>query len=343
MHARRGAMLTEVSRAHALSGLLAVMLTALVGMMILVRPGAAPSLGGVGIGSIAIAVAYLLGVRLVYRDQRVRGAVAAESKGEGNGTVAGEGATEVGGGRVGLAAAIARFAVSALVILVAAPFVASAAGEIAEHSGLGDTFVGTVLVAASTSLPELVATIAAVRMGAFDLAVGNVFGSNTFNMAMLLPIDLFSDGPLLSSIAPTHALTAFWVVIVTSVALMSIVYQEPRRRRFIDPDAVAIIALVCGALITVYLSRETGGASGGSSATPPSEEWQRHAGAALPRRRLERRVDGGAHAREETFGAKARVAHGDASVRVDDEECRQPRHAVRERCGVGVEQASVGE
>ena len=243
VHARRGAMLTKLSQAHALSGLLAVMLTALVGMMILVKPGAAPSLGGVGLGSMAIAVAYLLGVRLVFRDQRVRAALTVREP------------SEAGVRREGLAGAIARFAVAALVILVAAPFVAEAAGEIAERSGLGDTFVGTTLVAASTSLPELVATIAAVRMGSFDLAVGNVFGSNTFNMAMLLPIDACSDGPLLSSIAPTHALTAFWVVIVTSVALMSIVYQEPRRRRFIEPDALAIIALFCGALLTVYFSR----------------------------------------------------------------------------------------
>jgi len=246
VHARRGEVLTRTSQAHALQGLLAIALTALVGMMIAIGPTGLPSLGGIGLGSASVALAYLLGVRLVYRDQRIR-------NGAGQAPAETHASTEPV--RMGLAGPVLLFAIASAAMLLAAPFVAHSAGEIAELSGLGGTFVGTTLVAASTSLPELVATIAAVRMGSFDLAVGNVFGSNTFNMAMLLPIDVFSDGPLLGSVSATHALTAFWVVIVTSVALMSIVYHDPRRRRFIEPDAVAIILLVVAALVSVFLAR----------------------------------------------------------------------------------------
>jgi cation:H+ antiporter len=67
-------------------------------------------------------------------------------------------------------------------ILLAAPYLIRAADEIARSSGLGHTFVGTTLVALCTSLPELVATLTAVRIGSADLALGNIFGSNTFNM-----------------------------------------------------------------------------------------------------------------------------------------------------------------
>jgi cation:H+ antiporter len=62
---------------------------------------------------------------------------------------------------------------------------------IAELTGLGTTFVGTTLVALVTSLPELVATLAAARLGADDMAIGNLFGSNLFNMFALGLTDFF--------------------------------------------------------------------------------------------------------------------------------------------------------
>ena len=245
LHARRGVLFTRVSQAHALSGMLSIMLTAIVAMMLVLRPGDAMTFGGVGAGSVIVAITYILGVRMVYRDQRLAkmGAEVVES-------VDAAGPSH----RRQLWRAIAMFGGAAAVIFIAAPFVAQAAGVIADESGLGGTFIGTTLVAASTSLPELVATIAAVRMGAFDLAVGNIFGSNTFNMAMLLPIDLASNGPLLSTASRTHAATAIWVVVITSVTIMGLLYHEEKRRRFIEPDAFAVIGLVLLALATVYLA-----------------------------------------------------------------------------------------
>ena len=80
----------------------------------------------------------------------------------------------------GLRRAAIGFAVATLAIVVAAPILAVSAKKIAETTGIGTTFVGTSLVAVATSLPELVASLAAMRLGAFDLAVGNLFGSNAF-------------------------------------------------------------------------------------------------------------------------------------------------------------------
>jgi hypothetical protein len=73
-------------------------------------------------------------------------------------------------------------------------------------------------------------------------------------MAMLLPIDLASNGPLLSTASRTHAATAIWVVVITSVTIMGLLYHEEKRRRFIEPDAFAVIGLVLLALATVYLA-----------------------------------------------------------------------------------------
>lgn len=243
LHKRRGWMLSRPAAAHAISAAMSMLLTAIAGIMILSRFGV--SLWHVGLGSLVVFIAYALGVRIVFYDQRF-----ARQKANEEGTVEPRPPREVR--PAALRHAILQFIAAAIGIMLAAPFMSDAAGRIAEFSGLGGTFVGTTLVAFSTSLPELVATIAAVRLGAFDLALGNIFGSNAFNMAMLFPVDIASRGPLLSTVSPQHALTAFWVVIITSVAVIGELYHVERRRRLLEPDALMVIALVLLALASLY-------------------------------------------------------------------------------------------
>jgi cation:H+ antiporter len=72
----------------------------------------------------------------------------------------------------------------------------------------------------TTSLPELVAATAAVRLGAFDLAVGNLFGSNAFNMAAFFFVDVaYGSGMLFNSVSDVHAMTASWSILLMSAAL----------------------------------------------------------------------------------------------------------------------------
>ena len=112
--------------------------------------------------------------------------------------------------------------------------------------------MGTTLVALSTSLPELVASLTALRLGAYDLAIGNVFGSNSFNIAMLAVLDVVQAGPLLNVIAPVHAITGLAVKTVTAVAVTGQLYRVEARVRFIEPDAFLVIGLVLGAMFVVY-------------------------------------------------------------------------------------------
>lgn len=138
--------------------------------------------------------------------------------------------------------ALTGFAVAALGILVAAPVLAEAAKELAEATGISATFIGTSLVAVTTTLPELVTTFAAVRLGAYDLAVGNLFGNNDFNMAVLLLADLaYQKGPLLAVVETTHAVTAFVSILLMSVGVMGIIYRAERRYMLIEPDSLLMI------------------------------------------------------------------------------------------------------
>ena len=81
--------------------------------------------------------------------------------------------------------ASAAFVLSAAVIIVAAVSLAFCGDKIGSHSRLGRLWVGSILLAGTTSLPELVTTITAVRIGAPSLSWGNILGANMLNMATL--------------------------------------------------------------------------------------------------------------------------------------------------------------
>lgn len=248
LHHSRGRLLSRASAAHALSATVSIGLTALAAAGILLgqRPHSFTVFGVDGI-SLAILVVYVLGLRLVFYDQRVSAARTDSSS---------QDVLMPAGPHTTLVRALTGFAVAAAAILIAGPFMAEAAGTLAELSGLGGTFVGTTLVALSTSLPELVASLTAVRMGAFDLAVGNVFGSNAFNMVLLIPLDVvYREGSLLSAVSPNHALTCLASIVVTCVAVAGQLYQVERRTKFIEPDALLVIVLICGAIGMLYWIR----------------------------------------------------------------------------------------
>lgn len=237
MHRSPHKMFARAGAKHALSAAVSINVTAIAALTIFLGSKFdGMSLGEFGIGPIVIVGAYVLGLRVISRDQKIQSADTRDEKKD----------------RKGLGRAIAIYIASGVVIFVAAPYMAEAAGTIADETGLGKTFVGTTLVALCTSLPELVSTISAVRMGAFDLAVGNIFGSNTFNMMVLLPLDGFHPGNLLAAVSTSHVLTALAVILSTSVAIMGQLYQEEHRKKFIEPDAASVILLVLGSLYLLY-------------------------------------------------------------------------------------------
>jgi cation:H+ antiporter len=237
----RGEMFSRISAAHALSATMSVILTAIALMAMLLAPDW--TIAGIGPGPVAILLTYVLALRLVFYDQRFAITELGQKRGVETAVF------------VPLQRAIIGFVMATFVILAAAPSLAATADELAEQSGLGGTFLGTTLVALSTSLPELVTTLTAIRIGARDLAVGNIFGSNSFNMAILAVVDGFYRGSLLSSVSPTHAVTAVSVILVTSVATMSLLYRPKKRWWLIEPDALLIVALIVGALLLIYKLR----------------------------------------------------------------------------------------
>ena len=150
-----------------------------------------------------------------------------------------------------LAVAAGWFAAAALVILASGPFLVSSAEEIAELTGVSNTFFGVLALALATSLPELATSTAAVRMGAMDLAVGNLFGSNVANMAILAWLDVVHvEGPLLESIDVSNGVAGMVAILLMTVGLMEMILRTERRRLPFDPAAaVILIGYVLGLLL----------------------------------------------------------------------------------------------
>ena len=111
------------------------------------------------------------------------------------------------------------------------------------ESGLSHAFVGTLLVGVTTSFPEMAATVSAVRLGALDLAVGNIFGSNAFNMVVLLVMDLFYlRGPVLGIASRDHLLTVLVAVTCLALGIMAILSRAQRRSGPVLLESALIVA-----------------------------------------------------------------------------------------------------
>ncbi len=226
----------QAALGHTLTAALAMVLTGLAAFFVLMKANVSHL--GVGVGSLTLLIFYVFGMRLIFRQEDMERRqreqhVLVESAGVGQ---------ESASRRTDLRRAIVGFSLGAGALLVAAPFLAWSAERIAHETGTSATFIGTSLVAITTSLPELVVSIAAVRLGAFDLAVGNLFGSNAFNMAAFFFADMaYRGGGLLGAVSPAHAQTALWSIVMINIGLMGIIYRAERRFMLIEPDSLLMI------------------------------------------------------------------------------------------------------
>jgi cation:H+ antiporter len=138
-----------------------------------------------------------------------------------------------------------NFGASAAAVVAAAVFLPAIGKGIAASTGLGQTFVGNILISMSTSLPEVVVSIAAVRMGSVDLAIGGLFGSNLVNVGIILAADdfFFARGPILSFVDPVHIVPALSATAMTAIAVIGLTYRSEKKRLVLAWDSLGILAV----------------------------------------------------------------------------------------------------
>jgi len=261
-----GDVLRRATLDHVLYATVAMVLTAMAAVVLLVRPPFAWA--GVGIGSWALLITYAVAARLTFRHSHIAQTAGVVIEMSAPAAMAEAGGPPVGAGEdngmppevlpvaPSLRRGVAMFLGAALVVLVVAPQFAASAEGIAEVSGIGRTVVGTALVGLSTSLPELVTSLAAIRLRAYDLAIGNLFGSNAINMVMFTALDPMSrTGPVLLVADPAHAITAVLVLMLMTMAVATLVFRTRRIGWIAEPGALLMLLMyVLGIGLLVWRS-----------------------------------------------------------------------------------------
>lgn len=229
-------LLRKAALRHALSGSLATLLIGMVVFFILADINI--KIGWVGGDSILLILAYLVAVNLLRGQSRHLGAPAA---------------IQVPDNYPSLRQGMIGFVLAAAALTVITPWMVNSSSRIADLTGLGATFIGTTLVALVTSLPELVTTLAAAKLGADDMAIGNLFGSNMFNMFALGLTDLFYlQGRFLSVIDPAFLLVGMLGLLMTGMGLIGNLARLERRLFIIEMDALALILVYLSGLWFLY-------------------------------------------------------------------------------------------
>ncbi len=156
------------------------------------------------------------------------------------------------GSSMPLRTAVVRYLLFALVVIAAAMLLPGLAARIAADTGLGNTFVGTILVAFATSLPEVVTAIAAVRIGAAEMAVAGILGSNLFNLAFLGIVDvIYWRGSLFTASQTGHTIPLLGGILLAG--LFIIVLRTCPRRRFLRINWFGWVALAAYLANGVFL------------------------------------------------------------------------------------------
>jgi cation:H+ antiporter len=135
-----------------------------------------------------------------------------------------------------------------LAILVGGAALALTGDAIAERSGLGTSIVGFALVGFCTSLPELSSVIAALKLHRYQLAIGDIFGTNLFNIQIIFIADLFYRGDaVLSSAGTFEVVAACLSVVMTGIFVVGMLERRDRTIWRMGTDsALALIVFAFG-------------------------------------------------------------------------------------------------
>jgi cation:H+ antiporter len=239
-----GRVLARAQDVHILSGGLGVLLLGIVALGVLIGP-AMSGFGSLGISvlSLAIIVLYIIGGRMIAGLEKERMEEVLEKE-----------ASENAYDAISARKAYVVFIISAISIVVLGIWLASIGDRLSTTTGLSKSFVGNLFLAVSTSLPEIAASLAAIRLGAIDLAIGNVLGSNLFNITLFFVYDL-ADGRnnFWASLTNANAFAAVMTMMMTGVVIISLMYRaSPRTPYRFSWDGLALVVMYVGAMIVLY-------------------------------------------------------------------------------------------
>jgi cation:H+ antiporter len=215
---QRETIYSRAAQGHILSAALGALLIGFTGFsLILDQAGMSPAWGHVGVYTPIIVLVYLAAMRSIHRYEKATLDKYTETSAERYPEVT-------------LREAIGGYLVAAVFVIVAGSFLPFIASDISGMMDWDQSFVGSFFVAAATSAPEVVVTIAALKLGAIDMAIANLLGSNLFDILILAVDDMFYvKGPLLANVDYSHTITAFTAVMMSLLVIIGLIFRPQRR------------------------------------------------------------------------------------------------------------------
>lgn len=250
----RGAPLTYYPRKPT-ALLEGALLTLLLGVLLTILAlGEQPLFSAIGVGSGVLAVAYLISIAILrgHDDNGAWVPVQIADKPKRSGAALSTAWVK----EVSEPTLFKGMAIGALIILVLGALMVLLAEKIAVQTGLGSSFIGVTLLAAATSLPELSTTIMAIRLGAYTMAISNIFGSNLIMIVLIFPADMFyRPGPILAA-ADKSAVYALSVgLVVTAIYLIGLIIRSRRRFLGMGYDSLTVLIVYGLSLFALYTLR----------------------------------------------------------------------------------------
>lgn len=142
------------------------------------------------------------------------------------------------------------------VILVAGFVLARTGDAIAQQSGMGTSFFGMVVLAMATSLPEASTVLAAVRLKRYEMAISDVFGTNLFNVTIIVLVDaLHPGGPVLLEAGRFASFGALLALVLTALYLIGLVERRDRTFGGLGIDSVLAVGAYLAGLVVLYTLR----------------------------------------------------------------------------------------
>lgn len=238
----RNALTSVAGRAVTLmQGTLGMILLALVGLAIAVTDVVIP-LVGAGVSTVILAAACVQALRITRRFERANTwqPVQAVQDEEWQ-------ADDVALSTARLAVLTA---VAALAIMLGGVTLAMTGDAIATTTGLGSSIVGFALVGFCTSLPELSSVLAALKLRRYQLAIGDIFGTNLFNIQILFFGDLFyREGALLNAAGRFEIAASLLAIVLTGIFVAGLLERRNRTIGRVGTDSALVIAVFVAGLL----------------------------------------------------------------------------------------------
>jgi cation:H+ antiporter len=231
---RNGSLLAAASPTHRLTGWFSLMLVLVVAISISVSAWFyTMPIGWIGWYTPVIILLYFLSMRQIFYWERRQPATQE---------------TSLHRGEESLKRIYLYFGISAVFIIGAGIWLATIGDEIALNTGWGQSFVGSLFLAFTTTLPEITVSFTAMRMGAIDLAVANMIGSNLFNLTIMPITDIiYVKGPILAGVSESHLITAVAVMVMTLLFIAGLRFKPARFLRLSWWNCTMIILFIVSA------------------------------------------------------------------------------------------------